>query len=64
MVEYKILWHSVNDAMPKRNEYVLIETRFCRYPACVGYYNGVDWISADDKTKIMNTINWAEITMP
>lgn len=59
-----ITWHHVDSVMPKRNEYVLIETRFCKYPACVGYHNGLNWISADDKTVIQNTIHWARINRP
>lgn len=62
--EGTIEWHHVDNAMPEPNEYVLIETRSCRYPACVGFFNGVNWISLDEKTEISNIIHWATIKTP
>lgn len=56
-----ITWYHTNSVMPRRNEYVLIETTNCKYPACVGFFNGVNWLSADDKSEILNVQYWAKI---
>jgi hypothetical protein len=57
-------WHQIKDMMPEKNQYVLVETRFCKYPFITAYFNGLDWINADDKTKLINTRYWAEIKPP
>ena len=48
----------VADVMPSRNEYVLVKTPFCKYPATVGYWNGAKWLAADDKCEIVNVSEW------
>ena len=49
---------SINDYLPEHNKYVLVKTPFCKYPAAVAYWNGVDWIDTADKCKIMNVEWW------
>ena len=34
---------SINDYLPEHNKYVLVKTPFCKYPAAVAYWNGVDY---------------------
>lgn len=48
----------VADVMPARNEYVLIKTPHCKYPATVGFWNGIKWLAADDKCEIVNVSEW------
>ena len=54
-------WINIKEKLPNNGEYVLLETPHCKYPCCVGFYSGVDWISADDKTKVMNVNYWCKI---
>lgn len=51
----------VADVMPARNEYVLIKTPYCKYPATVGFWNGVKWLAADDKCEIFNVSEWLSL---
>lgn len=53
-------WHDTETLMPLRNDFVLVRTPFCRYPATVAFYNGIDWIGADDH-KILNVSLWTNI---
>lgn len=55
------MWENVKNKMPKRNEYVLVHTPFCKYKCAVAFWNGVDWRSADDKTEVWNINNWMEL---
>jgi hypothetical protein len=50
-------WIPVRRDLPEKNTYVLIYTPYCRYKACVGYYNGVQWIGTDGDV-IMNVSLW------
>jgi hypothetical protein len=52
------MWENVKNKMPKRNEYVLVHTPFCKYKCAVAFWNGVDWRSADDKMEVWNINNW------
>lgn len=63
-MKFEIEWHHVENMMPKKNEYVLIETRFCKYPYITGYFNGLNWINCDDKTILMNIKYWSKIKTP
>ena len=54
-------WHSVSKLLPKKGEYVLVKTPYCRYPATVSFYNGVEWRSAEDKGVILNVEEWQRI---
>jgi hypothetical protein len=56
-----ITWYHKDTVMPDLHEYVIIETKYCKYKRCVGFYNGVNWISADDKNKIQNVEYWSKI---
>jgi hypothetical protein len=60
----ELKWNNVNDIMPEKNKYVLVETRFCKYPFITGYFNGINWINCDDKTIIKNIEYWADIKTP
>lgn len=51
-------WIDVSEKLPKKGEYVLIKTEYCKYPYCIGFYNGVNWICTDDKTNILNVNYW------
>lgn len=51
----------VADVMPSRNEYVLVKTPHCKYPATVGFWNGVKWLAVDDKCEIMNVSEWLSL---
>lgn len=51
----------VADVMPAINEYVLIKTPYCKYPATVGFWNGVKWLAADDKCEIFNVSEWLSL---
>ena len=51
----------VADVMPARNEYVLIKTPYCKYPATVGFWNGVKWLAVDDKCEIFNVSEWLSL---
>jgi len=54
-------WISVEKEMPPKNEYVLMNTPFCKYPADVGYYNGYDWFSCEKNIITHNIEFWAKI---
>lgn len=56
-------WIDIKEKKPKRYQYVLVETKYCKYPATVAIWNGVFFKSVDNVT-IGNSENifWAEIT--
>lgn len=54
---------SINNYLPEHNKYVLVKTPFCKYPAAVAYWNGVDWIDTTDKCKIMNVEWWRPLNV-
>ena len=58
-----IAFISVKESFPERNNYVLVKTPFCKYPAAVAYWNGVDWIDTADKCKIMNVEWWRPLNV-
>ncbi len=62
--EINSIWHHVDNVMPPKDEYVLVETRFCKYPFTCAFWNGVNWIAADDKSILLNTRFWAKIQTP
>lgn len=61
MIQATSEWIKVTDLMPEKNQYVLIQTPFCKHPATVGFYNGIEWKAADMKTTIENVFYWAKI---
>ena len=58
-----MLFISIEEQLPKNNEYVLVKTPFCKYPAAVAYWNGTDWIDTTDKCKIMNVEWWRPLNV-
>ena len=54
---------SIEESLPERNKYVLVKTPFCKYPAAVAYWNGIDWIDTTDKCKIMNVEWWRPLNV-
>jgi len=56
-----IRFNLVTDVMPGRNEYVLVKTPHCKYPATVGFWNGVKWLAVDDKCEIANVSEWLSL---
>lgn len=55
------MWIESEKEKPKRNEYVLLHTPFCAYKCAVGFWNGVNWRSADDKSQIWNVNYWQHL---
>lgn len=64
MQEFLIKWNHVNDLMPEHHKYVLVETPYCKYFFATAYWSSVAWISADDRTEILNVEYWTEIRLP
>lgn len=60
----EIVWNDAAEVMPEKKEYVLVETRFCKYPFITGYFNGLNWINCDDKAIIKNVRYWARVEVP
>ena len=58
-----IAFISIEESLPERNKYVLVKTPFCKYPAAVAYWNGIDWIDTTDKCKIMNVEWWRPLNV-
>ena len=56
-----LIWLDFDVCKPERNKYVLAKTPNCKYPCIVAFWNGVDWIEASGKTKILNVQLWKEI---
>jgi len=56
-------WIDAKEQLPNKGEYFLIETPYCKYPCCVGFFNGVNWRNADDKDKVMNVNYWKYIKL-
>lgn len=54
-------WNHINHLFPKRFEYVLAHTPFCKYKCAVVFWNGVDWKSADDKDVVWNIEYWQHL---
>ncbi len=52
---------SAKDNMPKKGEYVLIQTPYCKYPATVGFWNGLKWLDSE-RTEIFNVDKWQYIS--
>jgi hypothetical protein len=63
-MEFKLKWHHVNEMMPEKKIYVLVETRFSKYPFITAYFNGINWINCDDKSIMQNVIYWAKVETP
>ena len=57
-----IKWQSVEN-LPEKWEYILIETKYCKYPCIVGFYDGVNFRSAENKNKIMNCEFWQQLKL-
>lgn len=55
------MWIKTSQKMPKKNEYVLVHTPFCKYKCSVAFYNGVNWRSADNEDEIWNVNNWQKL---
>ena len=62
-METIVQWNDSEQVMPMRYKYVLVETLYCKYPFCAAFYNGVDWISADDGV-VLNVQFWAYVQTP
>jgi len=56
-------WINIKDKMPERNVCVLVETVYCKYPASVAYFNGVNWVSIDG-CELGNTEHWTPLPTP
>jgi len=41
-------WISVEDRLPEKHTYVLVDTPFCTNKSSVAYYNGIEWHSTDN----------------
>lgn len=54
-------WQNVNFSMPQSHKYVLIHTPYCKYKCSVGFWNGVEWKSADNGDIISNVELWQEL---
>jgi hypothetical protein len=54
-------WVSVKDILPNKREYILIKTECCKYPAIVGYYDGVNFKTACCKSLVVNAEYWVKI---
>ena len=54
-------WKNINHIMPDRHKYVLVQTPYCKYKCSVGFWNGVEWKSADDNATIANVDFWQEL---
>jgi hypothetical protein len=54
-------WINIQEKKPERNKYVLVETKYCRYPATVAFWSGLYFRDVNDG-KIMNAKNWCEIS--
>lgn len=59
--EQRNKWVNINNDMPDRHKYVLIQTPYCKYKCSVGFWNGVEWKSADDNATIANVEFWQEL---
>lgn len=57
-------WQHINDMLPQEKKYVLVETRFCKYPFITAYYNGIEFIDVYDKSVLANIRYWADIKLP
>lgn len=62
-MQAEVIWNNVDNLMPLRHKFVLVETPYCRYPFTVAFYNGVDWVAADD-VKTLNVQLWVDIKAP
>jgi len=58
-----IEWIDIKERTPNRGQYVLVQTKYCKYPATVAIWSG-SWFNSVDNIKIENTENvyWAEIS--
>jgi hypothetical protein len=63
-MEGTITWLKVTDGIPKQYMAVIVRTPYCKYPACIGFHNGLEWIDADLKTTIENVEHYAYINLP
>lgn len=63
-MEVTIEWMDSERIMPIRHSYVLVETPHCKYPFSVAFYDGISWLDADSKTRIMNVQFWAYVQTP
>jgi hypothetical protein len=57
----RINFISINDYLPEVNKIVLVRTPFNKYPYCIGYWNGTNWIDTTDKTIIENVGLWRSL---
>lgn len=55
------MWINIDKAMPKKNEYVLVHTPFCKYKCAVAFWNGFDWRSADNTAEVWNIQYWQKL---
>lgn len=55
------MWVNIKTKMPKHNKYVLAFTPFCDYKCAVVFFNGINWISADNQTEVWNVEFWQEL---
>lgn len=56
-------WINTKEQLPNKGEYVLVETKYCEYPAAVCIFNGLDFKCAIDGYKIGNVEYWKEIKL-
>lgn len=53
-------FYKASEKLPERNEYVLIRTRFCKYPCVVGRFNGVKWLDTEGH-EMTHAIEWSPL---
>lgn len=56
-------FNSIEDQMPEKHQCVLVRTPYCRFPVCVGFFNGTNWIDTTDRTVIMNVKYWRPLNV-
>jgi hypothetical protein len=59
-----ITWLNVAEGLPKQYLAVIVRTTYSKYPACIGFHNGLSWIDVDLKTEILNVEYYAYINLP
>lgn len=55
-------WVELANKSPKKGQYVLVDTKYCKFPAQTALWTGLKFISTDrDRSDIHNVVYWAEI---
>lgn len=56
-----MIWVNIDNTLPKIGECILVETKHCKYNFQTAIYNGLNFLSTDDKTIIKNIEYWGYI---